>query len=128
MSINGTDVSDHVVDVTVTMSKNDVDITNFGGGGSEVQAGLKKDMFQMTLQQDFSASSIDQILYPLYNNETEFAIEVRPTQSAVSSTNPKYTGTCVLLDYVPVDGKPGEVSKSKIKFPAQRAGITRATS
>lgn len=126
--INGTNFSDHVSSVTVALSKKGVDTTSFSGGGAEQVAGLKSDEFDMELQQDYAAASTDAVLYPLYNNETEFTIEVRPTSAARSVTNPAYTGTCVLLDYTPLDGKPGDLSNTKIKFPTQRTGITRATS
>src|SRR6267154_4850695 len=108
--IAGTDFSNHVSSVTVSMSKKGVDTTNFSGGGSEQQAGLKSDEFDITFQQDFNAASVDQVLYPLYLNETEFTIEVRPVTAARSVTNPAYVGTlnCILLDYTPIDGKPGD--------------------
>lgn len=126
--VNGTNFSDHVSEVTVNLSKDDVETTSFSGSGRERVAGLKDDSFELTIQQDYAAASTDAVLYPLYNNETEFTIEVRPTSSAVSATNPKYTGTCILLEYAPLDGKVGDLSETKVKIPTQRTGITRATS
>ena len=125
--INGTNFSDHVSSVTVTLTKKGVDTTSFSGSGSEQVAGLKSDEYQITLQQDYAAANVDAVLYPLYNNETEFTIEVRPTSAGRSVTNPAYVGTCILLDYSPVDGKPGDLSDTKIKFPMQRTGIARLT-
>lgn len=126
--VNGTNFSDHISAVTVNLSKNDVDTTNFSGGGTEHAQGLKSDSFELTFQQDFAAASVDAVLYPLYDLGTEFSVEVRPTASAVSATNPKYTGTCLLLDYSPLDGKVGDLSETKLKIPTQRTGIARATS
>jgi hypothetical protein len=126
--INGTNFSDHVSSVTVTLTKKGVDTTSFSGSGAEQVAGLKSDEFDMQIQQDYANASTDAVLYPLWNNETEFTIEVRPTSAGVSVNNPKYTGTCILLDYSPLDGKVGDLSDTKIKFPTQRTGITRATS
>jgi hypothetical protein len=126
--INGTNFSDHVSSVTVSLTKKGVDTTSFSGSGSEQVAGLKSDEFDMQIQQDYANASTDAVLYPLYANETEFTIEVRPTSAGVSVNNPKYTGTCILLDYSPLDGKVGDLSDTKIKFPTQRTGITRATS
>jgi len=128
ITINGTNFSDHVSSVTVSLSKKGVDTTSFSGGGAEQVAGLKSDEFDMELQQDYAAASVDAVLYPLYNNETEFTVEVRPSAGARSTTNPGYTGTCILLDYSPLDGKPGDLSNTKIKFPTQRTGIARQTS
>lgn len=126
--INGTNFSDHTSMVTVTLNKKGVDTTSFSGSGAEQVAGLKSDEFQIQLQQDYAAASTDAVLYPLYSNETEFTIEVRPTSAARSVTNPAYTGTCVLLEYTPLDGKVGDLSDTKIKFPTQRTGIARQTS
>lgn len=125
--VNGTNFSDHISAVSVNLSKDDVETTNFSGGGRERQAGLKDDSFELTFQQDFEAGSVDAVLYPLYDEETEFEIEVRPTSAAVSATNPSYTATCILLEYSPLDGKVGDLSETKVKIPTQRTGITRAT-
>jgi hypothetical protein len=43
-------------------------------------------------------------------------------------TNPLYSATCVLFEYMPLSGKVGELSDTKVTFPTQRSGISRATS
>lgn len=126
--VNGVNFSDHASSVEVNLSKNEVETTNFSGSGRERVAGLKDDGFVINFQQDFGASQVDATLYPLYNLETEFTVEVRPTSSAASATNPKYTATCVLLEYQALSGKVGDLSETQVKLPAQRTGITRATS
>lgn len=126
--VNGVDISDHCKSVTVNLSKDEVDTTNMSGGGRERVAGLKDDSFEVSLQQDFATGEIDDILFPLFDNETEFTVEVRPTSGAVSANNPKYTGTCILLEYQPVTGDVGSLSETSVTFPSQRTGITRATS
>ena len=127
VSVNGVDISDHVTSVTVNLVKDEVETTSFSGGGRERIAGLKDDSFEVNIQQDFAASEIDDLLYPLWNNETEFTVEVRPTSSAVGATNPKYSGTCILLEYQPLAGDVGSLSETSVTFPSQRTGITRAT-
>jgi hypothetical protein len=126
--VNGVNISDHVSSVTVNLSKDEVETTNFSGSGRERIAGLKDDMFEISVQQDYANSSIDATLYPLWNNETEFTVEVRPTTAADGVNNPKYTATCILLEYSPLDGTVGDLSETKVKLPAQRTGIARATS
>lgn len=126
--VNGVDFSDHVSSVEVSMKKKSIDTTNFSGGGTEVQAGLKEDTFVINFQQDFNASEVDATLYPLYDDENEFTVAIRPVQAAISSSNPEYSATCVLLEYQPISGKVGELSDTKITFNAQRSGIARATS
>ncbi len=128
VSVNSVNLSDHVSSVEINLSKDEVETTNFSGQGRERVAGLKDDNFVINFQQDFAASQVDSVLYPLWNNETEFPIEVRPTSSSASATNPKYTGTCVLLEYQPLSGSVGDLSETEVTFPTQRTGITRATS
>jgi hypothetical protein len=126
--VNGSNLSDHVSSVTLTLSKKQVETTNFSGGGTEYTAGLKGDTVEITFQSDYAAASVDDVLYPLYDNENEFQLEVRPTSSAVSTSNPSYIATCLLLEYAPLDGKVGDLASTKIKFPTQRTGFARATS
>jgi predicted secreted protein len=126
--INGVNLSDHSESVTVNLVKDEIETTNFGGSGRERIAGLKDDSFEITFQQDFASANVDATLYPLWNNETEFVVEVRPVNAAVSATNPKYSGTCILLEYQPLAGDVGELSTTEVTFPSQRTGIARATS
>lgn len=129
IEINGVDLSDHVDSVTVTRSTKDVDTSAFSGNGNtESTWGLSSDEFDVEFQQDFDASSVNAVLGPLVTNREEFDIEVRPSQAAVSSTNPKYTATCKLFEYNPLDGKVGDLSTTKVKFPAQRDPITESFS
>ena len=127
ISVDGTDFSDHVSSVEVNLSKDEIDTTNFGGSGRERAAGLKDDSFVLNFQQDFEAASVDAVLYPLYDGETEFEVLVRPTAAAVGATNPEYSGTCILLEYQPLSGDVGSLSETSVTFPSQRSGIARAT-
>lgn len=126
--VNSVDFTDHVNHVEVDLKKKAVDTTNFSGGGFEQTQGLREDEFTLTFQQDFAAAEVDATLYPLYNSGNEFPVEVRPVVGARSATNPGYVGTCILLNYTPLTGKPGQLSETKIKFPSQRTGIQRQTS
>lgn len=128
IEINGVNFSSHVSQVEVSLSKDEIDTTNFGGSGRERVAGLKDDQFQITFQQDYASGEVDDVLYPLWDQEEEFVVKVRPTSQAISANNPEYSATCILLEYQPISGKVGDLSDTKVKIPAQRTGITRATS
>lgn len=127
ISVDGTDFSDHVSSVEITLSKDEIDTTNFGGSGRERTHGLKDDNFVLNFQQDYAAASVDAVLYPLYDLETEFVVIVRPTAAAVGVNNPQYSGTCILLEYQPLSGDVGALSETSVTFPSQRDGIARAT-
>lgn len=127
IEVDGHDLSSHTSSATINLSKDDVETTNFGGDGRERVAGLKDDSFKLTFQQDFDTTSVDSILYPLYDLESEFTVKVRPYAGPASATNPEYSATCILLEYSALDGKVGDLSEIDVEFPAQRVGITRAT-
>lgn len=127
IEVNGVNFSSHVSSVTINLSKDEIDTTNFGGDGRERAHGLKDDSFELTFQQDYSAASVDDTLYPLWDDETEFDVTVRPRSAAASPNNPEYSATCILLEYTPLAGDVGDLSTTDVTFPAQRSGIARAT-
>lgn len=128
VEINGTDISDHCTSAEMDLSKDDIDITNFGGGGREHAAGLQDNSFVLNLQQDFDAASVDSIMYPLWKNEDEFDVVIRPTSAIVGTANPEYSATCILLEYKPLSGDVGSLSEVPITCIVQRDTFDRATS
>ena len=126
--VNGTNFSDHVSSCEINMSKDEVETTNFSGSGRERVHGLQDNSFTVTFQQDFAAASVDDVLFPLWNNENEFEVEIRPRSLAVSANNPKYTGSCILLEYQPLAGDVGDLSETEVTFNVQRGTFARATS
>lgn len=128
MTVNGVDLSDHVASVEVALKKAAVDTTNFGGGAREQQQGLEEDTITLELQQDYSAASVESVLWPLYETGNEFPVTVQPYVGSRSLTNPQYTATCILLDYTPITGKPGSLSSMKVTFNVQRNTFARLTS
>ncbi len=130
ITVDGTDFSSHVSSVTINLAKDEIDTTNFGGDGRERAHGLKDDSFELTFQQDFAANEVDSVLYPLWDDEEEFTVTVRPRVGTGSpaADNPQYSATCILLEYTPLAGDVGDLSTTDVTFPAQRNGITRSTS
>ena len=129
VSVNGTAISDHLSSVTIESSADEIEFTSFGTSGfREFGAGLKDATVSAEAFQDFAASSLDAILYPLYSTGGTFALEVRPTSSAASSTNPKYTMTARLFSYSPIAGAVGDASTTSLTFRnAGTAGLVRGT-
>lgn len=125
--VNAVEFTDHISSVEIDVTKDEIDTTSFSGGGHERAAGLQDNKFKLNFQQDFAVNEVDATLYPLWNNETEFFVAVRPVTAVVSATNPEFYGTCILLDYSPLNGKVGELSETSVEFPVQRGTFTRDT-
>jgi len=117
IAVNGTALSDHAQSLTIEDSADEIDFTAFSSAGyREIGAGLKDATISVTFFQDFAASSVHSILQPLYQTGGTFALEVRPTSAAVSSTNPKGTMTARLFSYAGFGGAVGDASTFDAAF------------
>ena len=128
LTVAGTDLSDHVQSIVVSMNAEDLDGTAMGATSRTHVRGLRDDRIEVTFLQDYAASEVDAILSGMFTS-TGFSVVVKPTSSSVSSTNPSYTMTGILLDYQPIDATVGEISTPDVVFvPAPGSSIARATS
>jgi hypothetical protein len=125
IEVDDVELSDHVSSVEVSLEKDEIDTTNFGGEGRERAHGLKNDSFTLNFQQNYSAASVDATLYPIWDEEEEVTVKVRPRSADVGADNPEYSGTCILLSYSPMSGDVGQLSTTSVTFHAQRDGISR---
>lgn len=125
ITINGTDLSDHFSEISLTDEADEVELTGFTTTGyREFGVGLKDATITGTVFQDFAASSLDSILYPMYQNGTTGTVKVR---DSVSSTV-VYTMISKLYSYSPLAGAVGEASTTEVTFRnAGTAGLTRGT-
>lgn len=127
LALGGTNFSDHVESAELELEADEVDYTNMGSGGwQENKAGIKSGSLKLVLQQDYAASNIDATLWAAFGTGT-LTFEVRPTNSAVGATNPKYTGSVVVTKYQPIAGKVGDKVVVNISLPTTGT-VARATS
>lgn len=126
--INSVDLSDHVREITITMSADDLDATAMGATSHAHTVGLRDDRFEVTFLQDYASGKVDATLSPLVGSGTGVTAVVKPTSAVVSATNPSYTASVLLFDYAPIDAEVGQISMPKVIFlPAPGSSIVRAT-
>ncbi len=106
VSLNAVNMSALVRSVTLNYSAELQDDTAMGDTARSRIGGLKDWTLEIEFFQDYAASQTDATLFSLVG--TTFAVEVRPTTSAASPTNPKFTGTGILESYQPLGGTVGE--------------------
>lgn len=129
VSVNGTDLSDHVDSVEINQEFEDVDLTAMGASSREHAKGLRSDSITVSFFQDYDASKVDAVLSPLITNTSGFAVVVKPTSAAVSSTNPSFSMTSLLFTYSPLAGGIGEANQTSVEFlPSAGSSVVRATS
>lgn len=122
--LGGVDLSDHIAQVEVNQSWDEVETTAFGDGGRTRTAGLEDSSVTLSFHQDFAASSVDATLAPLVGGTASFAIYANGT--TVGATNPSYSGTVLLTEWSPVSGSVGDLLTVDVTWPVSGT-VTRAT-
>lgn len=121
-----TDFSDHIQSVSVSMSPADVPDTAMGASGVTRKPGLRDDSFQLTFHSDYAAGSVDAFMYAQIAGGSLFLVEVWPNGTTTAAGNPKFSGTCIITDWAPIDGSVGDNAVSTVTLPVSGV-ITRAT-
>ena len=125
VTINSVDLSDHVRSVTLDISAEEQDDTAMGATFRSRKGGLKDGSISLEFNSDFAAAEIDATIFPILG--TSVAFDIRATSSAVSATNPKYTGNCLVTQHVPVGNAVGDLATPSVTWPTTGT-ISRATS
>jgi predicted secreted protein len=125
VSINGsTALASYLTQVELKTSANDITTTAFGSTWVTRVAGLKEGSLTLQFNQDYAASAVDAVLWPLLG--TNATVVIKPTSTATSATNPAFTAVVVVTDYTPISGNIGDLSTFSITLPTTGA-ISRAT-
>jgi hypothetical protein len=129
-TINGTDFSDHLASVAISITSNEVETTAFGGSGFRTRVGgLKDGTITLNFHNDFAttgSNAVDSTIWSLFN--TNATVVVTPSSSAVSATNPSYTGVYLVSQVNPISGNVGDLATRSVTWmTAGTAGITRGT-
>ena len=125
ITVNAVDLTDHVASVTINQKYDELDTTVFGTvGGKERIAGLQDNSLTIEFLQDFAAASVDVTIAALLGTAT--TVVVTAGAGAVSVTNPKWTMSCLLLEWTPIAGAAGDLQKVSVTWPVTGV-VTRAT-
>jgi hypothetical protein len=127
--VNGVTLSDHANQVTITDTRDSVDVTAFGATSKAVAKGLGDASISVQFFQDFAAGKVHATLQPLVSSGTTVVIEVRPTSGARSATNPAAVLNGLLMSYSMLSGGVGEASTITAEFVnGSQTGMTYPTS
>lgn len=125
LSFGGTEISDHIKSLTLNTGIETLDKTAMGDDTRLMKGGLGTWTLEFEAHGDFAASELDDIIDGLTDNEA--AIEVRPVNTTVGATNPKWTGTALVTSYTPITGAVGDLGSASVSCVAASA-LTRAES
>jgi hypothetical protein len=129
LTINSVDLTSYVRSASLELSGDSVDFTAMASSGArEFRLGLKSGTLNVELNGDFanSASAVDQAIWSIWNTGTNVTFTIRPVSSAVSTSNPNYSGSLCPTNFPAVGGAVGDASTVSLSWPTSGA-ITRAT-
>jgi hypothetical protein len=124
VTINGTDFSSSINSVDLSIESAEVETTAFGSSFTTRVGGLKSASITLDFMQDFAASSVDSVLFPLLN--TLATVVLVPTSGTVSATNPSYTALCLVNSYQPFASAVGDLATLSVTWPTSGT-VVRAT-
>lgn len=123
VTINGSDFSASLNSVELAQEADDLETTAFGSTWRTRIGGLKQASLTLNFMQDFAAGSVDATLNPLLGSIA--TVVIKPTSSAVGTTNPSYTMTCLVTQYSPFASSVGDVATLSVTWPVS-GSVVRA--
>ena len=115
--INNQNLSDHIAQVSLEQTADEIETTAFGTEWRQrVGGGLKDASISIDFHQDFGAGSVDAILSPLFGSIA--TVVVVPTSGSVSATNPSFSGTFSVVQYSPVASSVGDLATLSVSWPS----------
>lgn len=128
VDINSVDLSAYVRSVTLNTSSDVPEDTAMGDDSrSYLAGGLRDATFDVEFNEDDGAGAVSATLWSVYTGGAAVAFILKPNGSTTSTSNPKYTGSCILTSYNPFGGSVGDVGTNSASFQVT-GDVTRATS
>lgn len=124
-SLNGVDLSAYTSKIELSAEVEEKDVTTFASGGwTELLGGLASGQLALGFKQDVAAAALDATMWPLFGTVVPF--EVRLSNAAVGTGNPKYTGSVLVKEWQPIAGGVGDTAEMDVTYPTSGA-VARAT-
>lgn len=125
ITLGTTNVSANLVQAELALESEELDTTAFGATWRTRIGGLKNGSLTLQFNQDFGVGSIDSLLGTAALGSL-IAFNITPTSSAVSATNPKYSGSALVVQYNPISSSVGDLASFSVTWPIS-GSVTRAT-
>lgn len=129
LSINSVALTTRAKNIALTYSAAALDASAMSNTTKVNLAGLLEWSLTLDLIQDYAASgagSVDATLFALIG-AAAFAIALKITSSAISTTNPEYQGNAILVSYQPASGRHGDLLMSNATFACASALVRDTT-
>ena len=110
-----TDLTDNCSKCEISLTKEALETTAFGGTARVFTAGLENNEVTLTLFNSYGAGEVEAILYSAWG--TAATLVISPSGTTESASNPEYTITnCFLEKITPINSAVGELSVVEAVF------------
>jgi hypothetical protein len=123
VKVDTIDLSDHVNQITVTETVNEVETSAFGNSNVTRVGGLRDSSISLTFHQNFAAGEVYATLKDKVGSIG--TVQVIPNGTTISATNPSISLEVLYTEMSHLDGSIGELSTASVTWPAN--SITKAT-
>ena len=124
VKVDTIDLSDHVNQVTISETVNEVETSAFGNTNVTRVGGLRDSSVSLTFMQNFDAGEVWATLRSKVG--TVGTVQVIPNGTTVSSTNPAYNLEVLYTEMSHLDGSIGELSTASVTWPANSSSYATA--
>jgi len=115
LKINSVDLSDHVKSVTLTRNFDELEVTAMGDTAHRFVKGLEASTLQVDFYNDDATASVLATLQAAWGTTVPFSmLQVKGT--AVSATNPLYTGSLLVNHTTDINGDVAVIGMQQITF------------
>ena len=115
VKVNSVDLSDHVNQVTLNRSFDQLEITAMGDSGHRFIKGLEASSITIDFLNDTINGSVLQTLQASWGNSVTVVL-LQNKGTAVSQTNPLYTMTVLLNNTTDINGATGDLSTQNVTW------------
>jgi hypothetical protein len=119
------DFSDNISNITLGTTHEIVETTEVGQTYKRVIAGLGTNSVNFEFYQDFAVGSLEEIIYSFIG--ARVLCKIKPTTSAISSSNPEYEFQVLITEWTPLNAGVGQISTVDVNWPINGPIIKNTT-
>jgi hypothetical protein len=125
------DISQYVSSISLSSSVDVIETTGLGNVARTRVGGLFDNQLTVEFNQDFADNALEELIngtsLATSTVGTAVAMEIRPVNTTVSASNPKYTFNALISEWQPLSGAVGELVTASVTWPIS-GPITKAIS
>lgn len=115
VKINSVDLSDHVKSITLNRTFDELEVSAMGDSSHRFTKGLESSTLTLSFLSDTAAASVNATLQAAWGTTVTFSL-IQTKGTAVSATNPLYTGSILVNKTTDLNGAVGDIATQDITF------------